>query len=181
LARKALASRGAGGDVAGAAVSSRWERMLEELGDERLNARLNLRGILAGVIGQSAERRASLLAMPSAVDYPLTNTEERTLEQSLMNQRYVCSASTVQFVAHWCEGSAAQRCEYADGNPVIRAEHTCPLFSVRNRIDGTESDAFRKPGGCETCYVPDMEVTSYMFTRYAPAIPNVSATSSFAG
>jgi hypothetical protein len=155
--------------------------MLEELGDERLNARLNLRGILAGVIGQCAERRASLLPMPSAVGYPLTNTEECALAQSLMNQRYVCSASTVQFVAHWCEGSAAQRCEYAGDNLVPRAEHTCPLFCVRNRINGSESDAFRKPGGCETCNVPSMEVASYMFTRYAPVIPNVSATSSFEG
>jgi hypothetical protein len=107
LVRKALASRGAGGDIARAAVGSGWERMLEEFGDERLNARLNLCGILPSVIGQCAERRACLLAMLSAVSYPLTNTEERALWQSLMNQRYVCSASTVQFVAHWCEGSAA--------------------------------------------------------------------------
>jgi hypothetical protein len=44
--------------------------MLEESGEESLDARLDFRGILTGVVGEQAGRRASLLPMPSATTCP---------------------------------------------------------------------------------------------------------------
>jgi hypothetical protein len=114
---RAASERAAGRDVARAAVGGAHERALEENAHERLGPRFDLLRIFVGVVRERAQSRAGLGRglSPSVVQSTRAGQgSSLAFEQSVMNHRYVFSASTVQFVAQLCDSSAARgQCDSA--------------------------------------------------------------------